>query len=80
MKKRVLAKITTCLLVLVLVFGLCGSSQAQRNKRNRKDSVPVSNIAEDARPWAGAPWLAGIILMAGAILVGIRNAKRTHLD
>ena len=34
----------------------------------------VTAIPEDNRPWAGTAWLVG------AVVIGLKNAKKTHLD
>ncbi len=40
----------------------------------------VSSIPEENRPSTAAPWFMGITLSAGAVVVGVKNSKRTHLD
>ena len=42
--------------------------------------VSISKIPANLRSWAGIPWLIGGAFVVGAVLVGIKNAKRTHLD
>ena len=74
-----LHKILISLLVTVLLMlsVLPGSLQAQYYRPKPGENV---SIPEDDRPWPGSPWLAGIVLTAAAMAVGLRNAKRTHLD
>jgi len=71
-RKILISLLVTALLTLSV---LPGSLQAQYYKPRDDVSIP-----KDDRPWAGAPWLAGIILTAAAMAVGLKNAKRTHLD
>jgi hypothetical protein len=74
LRKILILSLVTALLTLSV---LPGSLQAQSRYYRPGDNV---SIPEDDRPWAGAPWLAGIILTAAAMAVGLKNAKRTHLD
>ena len=48
--------------------------------RGSAGSTSGQAIHEDKRPWAGTPWLIGGVLTGGAFVVGLKNAKRTHLD
>jgi len=70
-------------MMLLLVVGalwlgtLAQPVQAQHRRGPR--SAP-SGIPEDQRPSRTLPWVVGGVLSAGAVLVGLKNAKRTHLD
>ena len=72
-------RILTFLVILLLGVVLCQVSTAQRSSRGKK-SAPTTSIPEEDRPWTGTAWLTGIVLTAGAVFVGIKNAKRTHFD
>lgn len=74
LRKILISLLVTALLTLSV---LPGSLQAQSQYYRPTENV---SIPEDDRPWAGSPWLAGIILTAAAMAVGLKNAKRTHLD
>lgn len=41
---------------------------------------PAGQITEQMRPWGGWPWLTAGVLTAGAVAVGAKSAKRSHLD
>jgi hypothetical protein len=70
-------------LIVVAVCGavLLGScpSRAQAQYGRKKETVRRT-IPEDQRPWAGKPWLAGILLALATLAVAAKNAKRGHMD
>ncbi len=78
MKKRSYL-IRRCLIMLVVVLLLvciCDSSA----EAARKPVLPQEMINEEDRSWSGWPWLVGMILVGGTMAIGLKNAKRTHLD
>ena len=68
--------ILVSLLLLMLVFA--GELKAQQGRD--WGAKPTNSILEEDQPWPGSPWIAGGVLAVGAVFVGIKNAKRTHLD
>ena len=79
MKKRWLIRFVSLAIIAVLFFVvLPGSLQAARSYN--APAQPSGEISEDDRPWPGTPWLISIVLSAGAVAVGLKNARRTHLD
>ena len=73
------------LLAAIFLLGLWvgrDGAAAQGPRRPRRSQAPTvsRSIPEDKRPWAGMPWLVGLVLTAGALVVGFKNSKRTHLD
>lgn len=64
-------------IVIALVGMICSPVEAAKN--DAQEQAPYE-IPEDKRPWAGLPWIIGGVLSAGAVAVGFKNAKRTHLD
>ncbi|MCK5269766.1 MAG: hypothetical protein KAJ46_03240 [Sedimentisphaerales bacterium] len=80
MKKRWLVRLVSLIIIVVLFFvTLPGSLQAARQGQ-RVPPPPSGEISEEKRPWPGTPWLICIALSAGAVAVGLKNARRTHLD
>lgn len=63
---------------LMLLAARPGLVEAQYGKK--KDPPPSATIADEKRPWGGKPWLAGILLTVGTLMVATKNAKRGHLD
>lgn len=79
MKKRWLVRLVSLIIIAVLFFVVLPDSlQAARQGRNPVQ--PTGEISEENRPWPGTPWLICIVLAAGAVAVGLKNARRTHLD
>ena len=79
MKKRWLIRFVSLTIIVVLFFvALPGSLQAAGSYNTPVQ--PSGKISEDERPWPGTPWLISIVLSAGAVAVGLKNARRTHLD
>ena len=80
MKKRWLVRLVSLIIIAVLFFVvLPGPLQAARQGRHGPVQ-PTGKISEEERPWPGTPWLICIVLSAGAVAVGLKNARRTHLD
>ena len=80
MKKRWLIRLVSLIIIAVLFFVvLPGSLQAAGSNYNAPPP-PSGKISEDDRPWPGTPWLISIVLSAGAVAVGLKNSRRTHLD
>ena len=80
MKKRWLVRLVSLIIIAVLFFVvLPGSLQAARPGRN-VPAPPSGDISDEERPWPGTPWLICVALSAGAVAVGLKNARRTHLD
>ena len=69
-------------LILLLVIFLAGSIvQSSFGARQRRKAQPKTTaISEDDRSWAGLVWIVPGALGVGAMAVGLKNAKRTHLD
>ena len=79
MKKRWLVRLVSLMIIAALFFVvLPGSLQAAR--QGHIPPPPSGDISEEERPWPGTPWLICIALSAGAVAVGLKNARRTHLD
>ena len=75
MKKKVFSKIVIIIIALIINCSiLTGSANAQRNASNNRA------IPEDDRPSTFMIWLVGSILSTGAVVVGLKNSKRTHQD
>ena len=69
--------------VLALLLGLAllgGMLVSPAAARRREPAKVEKGIPEEDRPWAGIPWVVGIVLGGGAVAVSLKNAKRTHLD
>jgi hypothetical protein len=77
-KTKFLTRLLTLALSVILLVSAAEPAYAQRNKK--KDQEIKSVIPKDKRSWAGFPWLVGGALAAAAIALGIKSAKRTHLD
>jgi hypothetical protein len=56
------------------------SAQAAYAAKSSPPPKPAVSIPEESQPWKGLPWVIGGFLSAGVIAVGVKNAKRTHLD
>ena len=79
MKKRWLVRLVSLIIIAVLFFVvLPGPLQAARP--GYVPAQPTGKISEEERTWPGTPWLICIALSAGAVAVGLKNARRTHLD
>ena len=76
MNKTLSNGILIALVLILMLSVIVDPANAARLPKRPTDPV----ISEDARSWAGIPWAVGIILGAGAILVALKNAKRTHMD
>jgi len=80
MTKAVFRQVSLLLMgLLMLLFVLDLTAQARPNTR-RRSKPDESLIPEDQRPWAGKPWVVTGVLGAGALVVGFKNARRSHLD
>jgi len=53
---------------------------AQGRRPTRRATTKTKSIPEDKRPWPGTPWVIAIVLTVGTVAIGLKNAKRTHLD
>jgi len=62
--------------MMVVLTVLQSPLEAQR----QSPSASHFAIPESQRPWAGKPWLVGTVLSAGAVLIALKSAKRSHLD
>ena len=78
MKSQMVAKLTAILIFLILFLSV--AAQPARARPPKKDTTVVKSIPEDDRSWAGLPWIISSVLAAGAVAVGMKNAKRSHLD
>ncbi|MCF7957852.1 MAG: hypothetical protein K9M57_05320 [Phycisphaerae bacterium] len=80
MKKRSYL-IRRCLMLLILVTVLvCLCDSPVQAQRNREPDVPKAAISEEDQSWSGWPWLVGGVLVGGTMAIGLKNAKRSHLD
>jgi len=79
MKKRWLIRFVSLTIIVVLFFVVLPGSLRAAGSYNTP-APPSGKISEDDRPWPGTPWLISIVLSAGAVAVGLKNARRTHLD
>ena len=78
-KKLLLKKVFILVVALLLVVTvLQGIGQGKPPRRRPKEIPGV--IQEEKRPWAGSPWLITGVLGAGAMLIGLKNAKRSQSD
>ena len=78
MKKHIFTRFLTISFSFVLVLSMFSPVLAQR-----KPAAPPSKTAKVAGkeiPWAGLPWVVAGLLSAGTVMVGLKNAKRSHLD
>ena len=79
MRNRRITRFTAIFLgLMVLFFAAADAANGQPNRRG-KGRYTVE-IREDDRPWAGKPWLVGVVLGTGAVLIALKNARRSHLD
>ena len=69
--------IVSVVAVLAVVCVLAGSAEAASSRKTRSSGEAIS---EEKMPGTGAAKTAGLVLAAGAVVVGIKNARRTHLD
>jgi hypothetical protein len=77
-KVKFLTRLLTLALSLVLLASAAEPAYAQR--KPKKEPEIKSAIPKDKRTWGGFPWLVGGVLAAATIALGIKSAKRTHLD
>ena len=80
MKKRWLVRFVSLIVILVLFFVVLPDSLQAARPGPRVPAPPSGQISDEERPWPGAPWLICIVLSTGAVAVGLKNARRTHLD
>lgn len=78
-KQRRGMNVAVIVAIALLSLGLLASS-AQAKPRGRQPQTPTSAIPEDQRPNKAIPWVLGGVFTVGAVLLGLKNAKRTHLD
>lgn len=80
MKKNPLLRTLIFTLVLgFFAFAPCFVSDVQAAKKKSKPTS-VRAIPKDQRPSSTMPWVVGIVLSAGAVVVSLKPSKRTHLD
>lgn len=75
-KKRIVNKIVSLCFVAVVFLSLLPVQVDARSSSRRQKGKASGAIPEDKRSWAGAPWLSGIILAGGTIIVALKNSKR----
>ena len=75
-KKIVLSFCAFCFLASVLTC----PAEAQRRRRGNKPVPRNPEISEENLPWKGWPWLCAILLSAGIMTVGFKDARRTSKD
>jgi hypothetical protein len=80
MKRRWLVRLVSLIIIAVLFFVVLPDSLQAARQGQRVPAPPSGKISEENRPWPGTPWLICIVLSAGAVAVGLKNARRTHLD
>ena len=80
MKKKLLRTAAVLLVTLVTAWPAAQYAAAQRGRASGRSTKVQTAIPEDKRPWAGIPWVIAIVLTVGTVVVGLKNAKRTHLD
>ena len=66
--------------VFAVLMAVCVLADSADARRPRKPKKPAEAIGEEEMPGVGMAWTAGVVLTAGAVMIGIKNAKRTHLD
>ena len=66
--------------VVAALVTICVFADNADARRPRKPEVHPEAIVEEKMPGKGMAWTAGVVLTAGAVMMGIKNAKRTHLD
>ena len=79
MTRKLLSIIGLLVFALLFTWTITETVSAAPRRSSRRP-VSQATINEDKRPWPGTPWLIGGALTAGAFVVGLKNAKRTHLD
>jgi len=77
MNKRRLGILPLIVLIGLVLLSLVSPQLLAQPRPMQQQDGPVS---EEQRSWPGWPWLVTIILSAGAVAVGFKNARRTHLD
>jgi len=77
-KAKFLTRMLILVLSLVVVLSAFEPAYAQRGKK--KDTEIRSVIPKDKRPKLFLAWIAGSVLAAATIALGIKNSRRTHLD
>jgi len=81
MNKKFLLRLVLIAVVFLLTLTLCLNTCAAQASYSQPGKPPATkSIPQNQRPWAGTPWLVGMVLTAGAVVVGLKNSKRTHLD
>ena len=78
MTRKLFTVIGLLFITLLFAWPLADTASAKVRRSPRQTFGQAMN--EDKRPWGGFPWLIGGALTAGAFVVGMKNAKRTHLD
>ena len=76
-KAKFLTRMLIFVLSLVMLLSAFEPAYAQRRK---KVEPPKSVIPEEKRPKLFLAWIAGSVLAAATIALGIKNSRRSHLD
>ena len=74
MNRGIFRKFLIIILALLINTAIL-TDTASAQRRQQTNAIP-----EDDRPSTSLPWFVGIVLSAGAVVVGLKNSKRTHLD
>jgi len=77
-RKTLLKRVVVSVFAVLMVFCVLTDSAEARRPRTPKKAAEA--ISEEEMPGVGMAWTAGVVLTAGAVMIGIKNAKRTHLD
>jgi hypothetical protein len=72
--------VAAAVIILGLLTGPAWAAKGSRSGGGAQQQPAAGGIPENKQPWKGLPWVIGGVLSAGAIAVGAKNAKRTHLD
>ncbi|MBN1764475.1 MAG: hypothetical protein JW860_04395 [Sedimentisphaerales bacterium] len=82
MKKTWLIRIGVLVVVVILILSILAGPLVAQQRPPRPQSNPNApkKIPEEEQSWPGFPWLAGGLLSGGAIMIGIKNARRSHRD
>lgn len=78
MRKQLRGIKLAVMIAMALLLCVYSSASAQRSRRGPQ--TPTTAIPEDQRPSKVIPWVLGGVFTLGSVLLGLKNAKRTHLD
>ncbi|GEM_PF-3288651 len=76
-KAKFLTRLLTLVLTLLLLGAVVEPAYAQRRKEDTKSK---SVIPEEKQPKLFLAWIAGAVLAAATVALGIKNSRRSHLD